>query len=88
MLGGTMIPAGTCVTTSSYYPDMNPVVFDRPNSFDPQRWARATPEMTRSICAFSKGRRQCPAKQMAMSEIYIAFAALLHGFTFEAYETT
>ena len=88
MLGGAMIPASTTVTTSSYYSDMNPAVFDNADTFRPARWEHATPEMTRSICAFSKGRRQCPAKQMAMNKIYIAFAALLHESTFEAYETT
>lgn len=88
MLGGIDIPGGTTVTTSSYYSDLNPAVFHEPDIFLPTRWEHATPEMTKSICAFSKGRRQCPAKQMVLNKIYIAFAAILHEFTFEAHQTS
>lgn len=88
MLGGVRIPAGSSVTTSSTYPHLHAAVFQDPEVFLPSRWSEATPEMARSISAFSRGRRQCPARQMAMSELYIAFAAVLHQFSFEAHNTS
>lgn len=88
VLGGIEIPGGTSVTTSPYYSHMNAVVFQTPETFLPSRWLNASREMTRSISAFSKGRRQCPAKQMAMNQLYVIIAALLHNFSFEAYQTS
>lgn len=88
VLAGVHIPAGTSVTTSSVYPHLNAAVFDKPETFFPPRWENATAEMTKSISAFSKGRRQCPARQMATSQMYIVLATLLYSFRFEAYDTT
>lgn len=88
MLVGYRVPAGTSVTTSSIYPHLNATVYHDPEMFLPSRWSSPTPEMNESISAFSKGRRQCPARRLAITELYITFAALLHNFSFEAHETT
>jgi cytochrome P450 len=42
---------------------MNPNVFPEPEKFNPSRWDAATLQMEKSLVAFSKGRRMCPAKE-------------------------
>ncbi len=69
---GYHIPAGTVVGVSSFELHLNPVVFSKPSEFLPERWEEPTPEMQRDWEPFGKGARGCIARNLALTELFIA----------------
>ncbi|KAK2861348.1 hypothetical protein FQN49_004299 [Arthroderma sp. PD_2] len=70
-----VIPPGTPVSQSSYFVHMDSTIFPDPETFDPDRWIRAT----------QKGER---LTSLAYSELYLMFAAMARKFDMDLYETT
>lgn len=90
---GHYIPESTEIGTPTYAIHHEPIYFPAPFSFQPEQ--RLTePEVSgvtesskeevalarSAFCAFSKGPRDCVAKQMAYREMMIVLASILWGF--------
>lgn len=74
---GVHFPAGTLVGCSAYELHFNSTIFPSPRSFRPERWIDATPEVQKSFFAFGAGSRSCIAKNLAMTELYMATERLV-----------
>jgi cytochrome P450 len=74
---GVHFPAGTLVGCSAYELHFNSIIFPNPLSFRPGRWIDATPEVQKSFFAFGAGSRSCIAKNLAMTELYMATERLV-----------
>lgn len=52
------IPAGTPMSMSTYLIQMDPVIFQNPHEWRPERWIE-DPKLDRYLLAFSRGSRMC-----------------------------
>ncbi|EEU41816.1 uncharacterized protein NECHADRAFT_87909 [Fusarium vanettenii 77-13-4] len=89
--GDWLIPAGTPVSESTLLVHLDPSIFPNPNTFDPDRWVRAAAEgvhLSKYICSFTKGTRQCLGINLAYAELYIAIAKIATSFEMELYNTS
>ncbi|KAH7379585.1 cytochrome P450 [Pyrenochaeta sp. MPI-SDFR-AT-0127] len=68
-LKNTYFPAGSIVGCSAYELHFNPVVFPEPYCFKPERWLKATEEMSQNWFAFGAGSRACIARSLATMEL-------------------
>ena len=70
----THIPAGSIVGCSAYELHYNSNAFPNPEGFQPERWleANVTPEANKYWFAFGAGSRACIARNLAMTELYMA----------------
>lgn len=72
-LNATAIPPGTIVGCSAYSLHLSPTAFPEPHVFKPERWLEnVTPEMNTSFFAWGAGNRACIARNLAMTELYMA----------------
>ncbi|KAF4631689.1 hypothetical protein G7Y89_g6446 [Cudoniella acicularis] len=76
---GVLFPAGTLVGCSAYELHFNRSVFPNPFSFQPERWLEGTvtPEANKSFFAFGAGARACIARNLAMTELFMATERLV-----------
>ena len=79
---GHEIPGGTEVFFSIYETHHCPELFERPRSFDPDRWTGAEPSPF-AYLPFSVGPRKCLGASFAMMEMKIVLATILQRFRFE-----
>ncbi|OQE37342.1 hypothetical protein PENCOP_c010G02649 [Penicillium coprophilum] len=89
--GDWVIPAGTPVSTATYFVHMNPSIFPNPEKFDPQRWITASEKgqrLEKYMVAFTKGSRQCLGISLAYAELYLTVAALFRQMDMELYDTS
>lgn len=77
-LGGRHIPQGSTILLSPYAQHHNPVIFPRPELFDPDRWLpeRAKSRAPGSYIPFAAGNRKCLGDTFAMTEATLAIATL------------
>lgn len=77
-VGGYVIPAGSVILMSQYVMHRDARYYDRPDSFDPQRWTPAAqaarPQF--SYFPFGGGPRRCVGEGFAMLEAVLILAAL------------
>ncbi|XP_073702972.1 cytochrome P450 11C1 [Garra rufa] len=80
------VPAGTLVQVCLYPLGRSPEVFDRPERFDPSRWAAesvtsetASGGSFRSL-AFGFGSRQCVGRRIAENEMQLLLMHILRNF--------
>lgn len=66
------IPGGTNVGVASRELHFNPRTFAEPERFLPERWLEPTAEMHRDWVPFGKGARGCIARNLALTELFIA----------------
>ncbi|KAK7440388.1 hypothetical protein VKT23_017025 [Stygiomarasmius scandens] len=60
IIGGFHVPAGTDVEMSCVFLHKNPIVFQDPNAFSPERWMGPnSKELENYLVPFSKGPRMC-----------------------------
>ena len=87
--GGYIIPAGTPMSTSSYFVHRNPKLFPEPSKFVPERWLKSdeTRAQDRNLVAFGKGTRNCVGQNLGQAELYMTLAAVLKDFDFELFKT-
>jgi hypothetical protein len=52
---------------------LNPDIFPEPLEFVPERWLK-DPQLTRYLCSFAKGSRQCVGINMAYAQLYLCVA--------------
>lgn len=66
---------------------LNPTTFPDPFAFKPERWLEdPTPEMQRDWIPFGMGSRQCIARNLAMTELFLATRALARTNVLEGAE--
>ncbi|KAK5693535.1 hypothetical protein LTR97_010104 [Elasticomyces elasticus] len=71
------LPGGTQVGLQVYTLHLNPTVFPEPLAFKPERWLEdPTPEMQRDYIPFGLGARQCIARNLATTELFLAVRAI------------
>ncbi|KAJ3568305.1 hypothetical protein NPX13_g6468 [Xylaria arbuscula] len=79
-VGGWVIPPGTPVSMTSYWMHNDPVVFPKPQSFEPDRWLTADPDqlktMNRYYVPFAKGSRNCVGMNLVYMQIYHTLSRL------------
>ena len=71
---GISFPPLSIVGCSAYELHLNPTVFPDPSTFRPERWldGNVTPEMNTHSFGFGAGSRACIARNLAMTELYMA----------------
>src|SRR5262245_6037046 len=81
-IGGWPVPAGTPVTLSPYVTHRDPAVWERPEEFDPDRFAAARgPERPEyAYVPFGGGPRGCIGRELAMMEARLVVAAIVQRF--------
>ena len=58
---GQKIPPGTLVSSGAYVHHRNPQVFEKADTFEPERWLQGSSvgEMEKNLVSFSRGSRAC-----------------------------
>lgn len=81
-IGGYHIPAGTSVMYSYYHAHRNPECWDRPDVFDPDRFAAdAVAARDRNVyLPFGAGSHICIGNAFAMMEMQLALATIMSRF--------
>lgn len=83
------IPAGTPVSSISYFIHNNRDIFPEPRMFKPERWlvAAETERLDRYLVAFGRGTRNCVGTNLGMAELYLVLAAVVGRFEMRLYQT-
>jgi cytochrome P450 len=85
---GRKVRKGAQVVISPWHLHRHERIWDRPDEFDPDRWAGEGRETAREgYLPFSRGPRVCPGAGFAMLEGTLMLAHLLCAFRFEAMPT-
>ncbi|MBY0350422.1 cytochrome P450 [Tabrizicola sp.] len=79
---GRMVKPGAQVVISPWHLHRHERLWDRPDDFDPDRWAGEVPQG--GYLPFSRGPRVCPGAGFAMLEGTLLLAHLVRAFRFEA----
>ncbi|KAK4504846.1 hypothetical protein PRZ48_002809 [Zasmidium cellare] len=75
------IPGGTIVGMSLRFVHQSEEIFPDPQTFNPDRWLGPdASSLNKWLVAFSKGPTNCIGQNLAMCELYMAFAALFRRF--------
>jgi cytochrome P450 len=74
-LGGYTIPRGTSILLSPYITHRNPRYYDRPESFEPQRWETIAPPKF-AYFPFGGGAKMCIGDAFARMEGVLALATI------------
>ncbi|KAI9902293.1 hypothetical protein N3K66_001645 [Trichothecium roseum] len=85
------IPAMTPVSQSTYFIHTDPDIYPDPWEFKPERWIEAAEKgvaLSKYICNFSKGSRQCIGYSMSFAEMYLTLSRIVRAFDMELYDTT
>jgi cytochrome P450 len=80
-IGGHLVPAGTKVLVSPWVLHRHPAVWDRPEDFDPDRFARREP---RAYLPFGAGPWGCVGARLGMVQTRLALALLVQRFRWSA----
>lgn len=84
-----VIPRGTTFSMSHYIQHTNPAKFPEPGAFRPERYlGEEGKETLKYLFPFGTGPRSCLGINIAWSQMYLCFAALLGGVDLELFETT
>ncbi|KAM9620025.1 cytochrome P450 2J2-like [Morphnus guianensis] len=84
-LGGFHLPKGTTLMTSLTSIMFDKNVWETPDTFNPEHFLENGQYRRReAFLPFSAGKRACPGEQLARTELFIFFTALLQKFTFQA----
>jgi cytochrome P450 len=84
---GRKVRPGAQVVLSPWHLHRHERIWDRPDAFDPDRWAGEGREAARDgYLPFSRGPRVCPGAGFAMLEGTLMLAHLVRAYRFEAVE--
>ncbi len=85
---GWIIPAGTPLSSISYFTHYNADIFPEPTVFRPERWlVSETERLDRYLVAFGRGTRNCVGRNLGMAELYLVLAAVAGRFEMELFQT-
>jgi cytochrome P450 len=81
-IGGYAIPAGSMVVISAFTMHRNPLYWENPEGFDPQRFApeRAEHRPRGAYIPFGAGPRVCIGNQFALMEASLVLATVLQRY--------
>uniref|UniRef100_A0A7N0UZL3 Cytochrome P450 n=1 Tax=Kalanchoe fedtschenkoi TaxID=63787 RepID=A0A7N0UZL3_KALFE len=85
-LGGFKIPANSSALINSWAIHRDPLIWDRPLEFLPERFMDRSSDykgQDHNYIPFGQGRRSCPGAHFSVSEIEYALANLLFWFNWE-----
>ena len=86
--GDWIIPAGTPLSSISYFIHYNAEIFPEPMMFRPERWLVADMNrLDRYLVAFGRGTRNCVGTNLGMAELYLILAAVAGRFEMELFQT-
>ncbi|XP_041477576.1 cytochrome P450 2J4-like [Lytechinus variegatus] len=82
-LDGYTIPKGAIIMANLWKVFNDGNLWKNPDAFKPERFLNQAGELIKKdeLIFFSTGRRECPGKQLARVEVFLAFTTLLHRFT-------
>ncbi|XP_021015977.1 cytochrome P450 2J3-like isoform X1 [Mus caroli] len=84
-LAGFHLPKGTFIMTNLTALHMDPKEWTTPDTFNPEHFLENGQFKKReSFLPFSMGKRACLGEQLARSELFIFFTALVQKFTFKS----
>lgn len=78
---GFDVPVGTGVMLSPYYTHRHPTFWERPDVFDPSRWAHETAMHSHQYHPFAAGPRVCIGNNFSLLESHLLLAILAQRFT-------
>lgn len=77
------LPPGTPVSMSTPHIHDNPVIFNNPRTFDPDRWLPLDTRgarLQKYLVAFSRGSRQCLGMHLGSAELFMGIAGVFRRF--------
>ncbi|XP_073014403.1 trimethyltridecatetraene synthase-like [Typha latifolia] len=80
---GYDIPAGTRVLVNIWAIGRDPMIWDKPHEFNPERFLGSSVDVNGKdfeLLPFGSGRRMCPGHNLGLKVIKASLANLLHGF--------
>jgi cytochrome P450 len=83
VVDGTLLPAGTKVTISSYAMHRDEKVFEDPDSFKPERWLENPKLAKGEYFPFMFGKRQCVGKEYALMQLRLVIGKVAEMFDLE-----
>jgi cytochrome P450 len=87
-IDGKVVPAGTVAIVNSLLLHHDPRFYEKPNDFNPLRWADASLEALLddtnrlSFVTYGAGRKSCPANRLAMMQQALTLAKIVATATF------
>ncbi|KAF5863997.1 hypothetical protein ETB97_008932 [Aspergillus alliaceus] len=84
-VNGQVIPAGTMVFLNAWACNRDPLTFEDPWTFKPERWLDDTEKLTHQF-AFGYGSRMCPASHLASRLVYSVLFHLIASFEIQPAE--
>lgn len=86
-IAGKFIEEGTTVSVPTYTLLRDPVAFENPDEYNPDRWINGDKEMmARAHFPFSTGPRACIGRNISYFEQLVVIAAVVKGWDFEFVE--
>ncbi|KAI3760788.1 hypothetical protein L1987_51187 [Smallanthus sonchifolius] len=82
-IGGYFVPRGTMLMVNAWAIQRDPVLWDDPDSFVPERFDRRGGEDKYKMLAFSVGRRGCPGTNLGYRNLGLALGTLIQVFEWE-----
>lgn len=84
-----VIPAGTPISSVSYFMHYNETIFPRPREYIPERWLEAKEDRSLQsyMVNFGRGTRSCIGKNLAISMVYLTIATVFWRFDMVPFET-
>jgi cytochrome P450 len=79
-LGDYRVPEGAGVIMPQWSIHRDPRYFDRPDEFDPSRWADRNPQAVPAYFPFSSGPHACIGRQFSLTGARLALAGLARDF--------
>ncbi|KAM7485756.1 hypothetical protein LguiA_001765 [Lonicera macranthoides] len=85
IVGGYHIPKGTRLLINTWKIHWDPSIWSDPSEFHPERFLTSHKEVDFrgnhfELIPFSSGRRICPGISLAMQDVQLILASLIHGF--------
>ncbi|XP_054165847.1 cytochrome P450 2J3-like [Oppia nitens] len=89
-IGGHRIPKGTQIFVNFWSVENDPILWDKPSEFRPQRFLtnENTFQKPEHFTPFSYGKRSCPGEVLAMAELFLYLTTFLQKYDILATDKT
>ncbi|GAD93027.1 predicted protein [Paecilomyces variotii No. 5] len=85
-----IIPAGTPMSSATYFIHRDPTIFPDPEKFDPTRWINESENdkhLKRYLVPFTRGSRACLGINLVYMTLYMTIACFVRRFDMEIHDT-